>query len=465
MLNLIALALLATQAEPEEVRHTVRRGALTPVHTLPALLQPAREVELKLRPDHFQGELRLAAVAAHGREVKAGDVLLAVDPKPLQKQIAAAEHETRLSKAQLAKAEADAPLGAQADALERAQAERAVADAETELKTFDEVTGKHLIQQAELSVKMSEDSLQDQTEELDQLLKMYKSEDLTNATAEIVVRRARRTVERIKVHLQMAQEELRVTKDVRHPQERVKRVHDLEGDRQRLASLKVAQALSAVQREVELAKARAALAEDEETLARLKADLEAMTLRAPFDGRVFHGQLEQGQWTSPRVSPQLVVGEKLQPGQVYLTLCAKEVVARADVPEPDYFAVDAGMTAVVRPAAAPGKTSPGRIVSKSIVSVAESGPPAFHARVELDAPRNDLFPGMKAKVVIRGRERRDVLLVPSEAVQVTGDTAVVQLVSKDGKAAPKEVVLGGSDGRLTEVCEGLSEGDAVVMPK
>lgn len=459
------LALLAVQADAEEARHTVRRGAITPLYTLDALLQPARELKLRLRLDRYQGDLRLEAAAAHGREVKAGDVLLAIDPAPLRKQIASAEHDVRLSKAQLAKAEADAELGAKADALDRARAERAVADAETELKSFDEVTGKHMLQQVELSVRMNEDMLQDQTEELDQLLKMYKSEDLTSATAEIVVRRARRTVERVKVHLEMAREEARVTKDIRHPQERRKRVDDLESDRQRLASLKAAQALSAVQREVEPAKARAALAEHEETLAQLKSDLEALTVRAPFEGRVFHGELEQGHWTSPRVTPQLVPGEKLQPGQVYLTLCGPGVVVRADVPEADYFDIDAGMSAAVRPVAAPAKTSTGRVASKSILAVAESGPPAFHARIELDPPRTDLFPGMKAKVVIRGRERRDVLLLPSEAVQFAGDKATVQLVAKDGKVAPREVVVGESDGALLEVREGLSEGDAVVLPK
>ena len=465
MMLLLPLLLLPLQADAEDARHVVRRGALTPVYTLDALFEPARRAELRIQPDRYQGDLRIEAVAAHGQEVRQGDVLLAVDRAPLARQVAAAEHDLRLAKAQLAKAEADAALGAKADAFERKRAEQGLADAETALKTFDEVTGKHLLQHAEMSVRMNEDMLQDQTEELDQLLKMYKSEELTNATSEIVVRRARRTVERLKLHLQMAREEARVTKEVRHPQERRKRVEEVEADRQRLAALATAQAFAAVQREVELAKAKASVQEHDETLARLKADLEALVVKAPFDGRVFHGELEQGRWTTDRVSPRLAPGEKIQAGQVYLTLCGPAVVARADVPEEDYFDVEAGMKAVVRPVAAPTKTSDGRVASTSIVAVSESGPPAFHARIALDAPRPDLHPGMRAKVVLRGPERRDVLLVPSEAVQHAADKATVQLVSKDGKPAPREVVVGASDGRLTEVREGLSEGDAVVLPK
>jgi multidrug resistance efflux pump len=451
------------QAGPET--RPARRGFLTPAFELDAVLESAERFEAKLQFESYAGELVVRAAAAHGAAAKKDDVLLALETGPLERQLAAAENELRLARAQLEKAQADRDLGSRADALSLAQAERALADAKAEVKVFEEVEGARLLATADLSVKQSEDAVSDQTEELGQLEKMYKADDLSGATAEIVVRRARRSLERGRVYLQLARADADVVRTVRHPQQRRRVVDAAESAAHALESVKAAQALSRIQREVELARAQAAAGNAEDLVARLRRDLARLTVRAPFDGRVFHGQFQQGAWgTVDQVSPSLHAGERPAAGQVLLTLCGPVAAAAADVREADFFEILPGAAVEVAPEAAPHRKSAGKVHSLSAHAAARASGPAFAARVVLDAPRAELLQGMKAKVSLKGAELKDVVLVPSGAVSRAEGKTTVQVV-KGGQTTTRTVLVGASDGDSTHVRSGLEAGEQVVVPK
>jgi len=81
-------------------------------------------------------------------------------------------------------------------------------------------------------------------------------------------------------------------------------------------------------------------------------------------------------------------------------------------------------------------------------------------------PMQMLKPDMTASVTIQTGVRKDVLLVPSEAVKVgKRGTTVTLLTKQDGKdvPTPTKVKTGGSDGTFTEIREGVKEGDKVVL--
>lgn len=469
MLHLAALALIlfaAPQDKPkpvDEAEETVaaRKGNLTPLFELEAFYEPLESAELKLKLEAYQGELTVLKAVAAGEPVKKGDVVLSLDKAGIEKQIASLENDLRVSRAAHDKAQADLVIGAKGDALALLQAQTAVRDAEAALKSFEEVDGKHMVQQVELNVKFMEDALHDQTEELAQLEKMYKSEELTNATSEIVVRRARRNLDRIRTALEMGRAEAANVKAVRFPQQRHTFAHAIEVARNSLEGLKALQTLSKVQREVEAAKSKISLAQLEEQEAKLKRDLAQFTWHAPIDGRVFYGQFQHGAWTTAeQVAPMLAAGEKVQAGQVLITLCGARIRARADLAETDYFDVGPGLEATVAPAAAPDAKAEGTIRAKSTVA-AQKG---FEVRIEFKEPPHDLLPGMKGKATVRGKELTDVVLVPSSAVAAQAGKATLT-VSKDGKSAPREVTVGKSDGKMTQIKTGLEPGEKVSIPK
>jgi len=77
-----------------------------------------------------------------------------------------------------------------------------------------------------------------------------------------------------------------------------------------------------------------------------------------------------------------------------------------------------------------------------------------------------LKPDMTASVTIQTGVRKDVLLVPSEAVKVGKRGTTVTILTKvEGKDTPTPVKVrtGGSDGTFTEIRDGVKEGDKVVL--
>ncbi len=453
-------------AEEAEESVASLKGNLTPVFELEATYEAVESAEFKVRPEAYQGELTVVKIVPAGELVKKGDLLLGFDRAPIDKQLAALENDLRVARAAHEKQQADLALGAKGDALALKQAETAVKDAEGALRSFEEVDGKHLVQQVELNVKFIEDALHDQMDEIAQLEKMYKSEELTNATSEIVVKRAKRNLERTRTALEMGRAEANNVKTYRYPQQQQVLSHAIEVARNSLDSLKVAQALGKVQREAEAVKAKAALAQLEEQHGKLKKDLELFAWHAPIDGRLFYGQFQHGTWTTcEQVTPMLQPGEKVQPGQILLTVCGTRTRARADLSEADYFDVVTGLDATVSPAAAPDAKAEGTIKAKSPVATAKGQAGAFELRIDLKEPPADLLPGMKGKATIKGRELKDVVLVPSGALAAQGGKCTVTVCARDGKNASREVTVGKSDGKMTQIKSGLEAGEKVIVPK
>jgi biotin carboxyl carrier protein len=322
-----------------------------------------------------------------------------------------------------------------------------------------------MVAQVELNVKFMEDALHDQVEELAQLEKMYKSEELTNATSEIVVRRARRNIERTKLTLDIGRAEAGNVKNVKYPQQRQMLAHSVETTRNALDSLRTAQALSRVQRDVEAQKAKTALAQLEEQSAKLKRDLENFSVRATMDGRVYYGQFLHGAWTGEQIAPFLAAGEKLQAGQVLLSVCGPALRARADLAEADYFEVTPGLEASVVPAAAPDAKSVGIVRAKALTSAVKTAGPSFELRIDFQQSPANLLPGMKGKATIHGAELKDVVLLPVHAVAAQGGKCTLSVCAKDGKMTPREVTVGKSDGKLIQIKAGLEAGEKVAGGK
>jgi hypothetical protein len=218
----------APAAPPEEELVAAQKGNLVPTLELETTFESLESLEYKPRMETWQGEMTIHMVAPPGAAVRKGDVVFALDPSPIHKAIAAGEIDLRVARAALEKAEADMRLGEKGDPLALLQAETALKDAEAILRSYDQVEGKTLLEIARLSVVYGEDGIKDQQEELAQLEKMYKTESLTNDTAEIVVRRTRRSLERAKVQLEMTKGEYDSVRTVKHPQQRQAHVFSIE---------------------------------------------------------------------------------------------------------------------------------------------------------------------------------------------------------------------------------------------
>jgi Cu(I)/Ag(I) efflux system membrane fusion protein len=133
----------------------------------------------------------------------------------------------------------------------------------------------------------------------------------------------------------------------------------------------------------------------------------------------------------------------------------------ADVPERFAAQMRPGNPVEARVAALPGTVFKGKI--SAILPEVNPATRTIKARVELANPGGQLVPGMFATVNFAPAARRDVLLVPTEAVIQTGKRSVVLVAQDEGRFAPVEVEVGLDSNGRTEIRNGLQAGQKVVV--
>jgi len=83
-------------------------------------------------------------------------------------------------------------------------------------------------------------------------------------------------------------------------------------------------------------------------------------------------------------------------------------------------------------------------------------------RLEFDNRKGMLKPDMFANVMLKSRRAKKSVVVPTEAVILTGKRNIVLVTRGAGKFIPKEVNLGIEAGGYYEIKDGLGEGEEVV---
>jgi len=83
-------------------------------------------------------------------------------------------------------------------------------------------------------------------------------------------------------------------------------------------------------------------------------------------------------------------------------------------------------------------------------------------RLRFDNPNEKLKPNMFADVTIYGGAKREVNIIPREALIRTGNEERVILSVGDGRFQPRKVTAGIESGEYIEIIRGISEGDTVV---
>jgi Cu(I)/Ag(I) efflux system membrane fusion protein len=137
------------------------------------------------------------------------------------------------------------------------------------------------------------------------------------------------------------------------------------------------------------------------------------------------------------------------------------VWVNAQVPEARISMIPPGARATARATAWPGESFAGRVIA--LLPEVDPQTRTLTARVSLDNPRGQLAPGMYVALELAGAVNESQLLVPSEAVIMTGERSAVIVARKDGGFDVANVTIGAeADGR-TAILSGLTEGQSVVV--
>jgi HlyD family secretion protein len=256
-------------------------------------------------------------------------------------------------------------------------------------------------------------------------------------------------------------------------------------DAQRMLSLRGQELVT----ERELDEAQALLRQAEAGLLGLQAEvenarvqLERCTITSPIDGVVIFRQVEVGKTVVSSLSaPTLFT--------VARDLARMRIVA--PVSEVDVGSVAAGQVVTFTVDALPARRFEGRIAQvrnpytptdRPQAITQQLAPVTFEAVIEVDNPDLVLRPGLTANVSIVVARRSGVLRLPNAATRVrmragqaprstaaheprTHAAVVYRLSGSGAKRFPEavEVRLGITDGIVSEVSEGLAEGDEIVI--
>ena len=420
-------------------------------------------------PQGGGGPLIVRKVVEHGAAVRKGDPLVWLDTEKIEEAVRDLETQQRLSALAIELAEKELPVLERSVPAELAAAERAKKIADEDLEKFLKEDRDFTRMASEFSLKSARTYLEYEQEELKQLEKMYKADELTEETEEIILKRQRFYVDMAAFYLRMAERDHRDTLAIELP----RRDQALHENATRLAIL-LAKARSTLpleldQKRLNLEKLKHERQKSGERLAKLKRDLEAMTVKAPADGVVYYGRWSRGRWAgAEQVAEKLRPGGQLQPDEVILTVVTPEgLVVRAEVEEKNLHHLRPGMEAKVVPTGRPDLSLPAKVESVSAVPVA---PGKFLARVTVEAPEGGppLVPGMACSVKVAPYLKEEALTLPAASVfadELDEEKHYVFVPGADGKPVKRAVRVGKKTEQKVEILEGLKEGDEVLKER
>ena len=194
----------------------------------------------------------------------------------------------------------------------------------------------------------------------------------------------------------------------------------------------------------------AARARGPEELARWEELFKATPLIAPMDGVVIARLVEPGQTVTAQ-DAVLILSDRL--------------IIKAQVDETDMARIRVGQAARVTLDAYPQRVIPGRVDRIRYEAKTVNNVTIYEVEILPEAAPEFMRSGMTANVVFSVETRKNVLLLPFEAVHPADGRADVWIPGgEDGKPPlTREVRTGLTDGKRIEIVSGLNEGDSVLV--
>ncbi len=410
---LVTCSLLAPACETAAPRSSSSTSAhATPMKSTPpggidapAIFAPHGAAELSIWTEAWRGELVLVDVVPHGTQVKQGDTIARVDTRAIDEEIHDAELEA--SSAAIRQRGIVERNKIEDDAARSAR-ERAQAESDRAARALEGWKNRELDfarRSDEISREYGKNGIDDQVDELDQLEKMYKADELVDATEEIVLKRSRRQLALSRTNHTLQNEQIQYRVDYDRARDTQLREEAAKLARESLARLIATQEIERVARDDAQTRSQDALVRQQEKLERLRRDRELLTLRAPRGGVLLHGAVrdyhpgraqktfERGQSLTPRTAVFLVA----DPAPASVTL---------DIAESTLAAAGSGAQVKVRRVGGPGESTGELSVSPYPSAASTAADDGMHeASVKLSQPVAGALYGMRARVELAGKSK------------------------------------------------------------
>jgi multidrug efflux pump subunit AcrA (membrane-fusion protein) len=451
---------------PAPPSHTVKKESFKIQVDLDGVFETPGMTELVLRPKEWPA-LNVLEAVEHGTAVKKGDVLVKLDMEKIDRAIDDLRAELELGKIGLEQAQEQFSLLEKTAPLDMEAGERAQRIAEEDQKYYLE-TGRPLaLKSQEMQMLFMHESLEYEKQELEQLEKMYKADDLTEETEKIVLKRQRNAVAHAEWSVRAAEIQNEKFLKVELPRQDQQFAENLRRRTLQWSKDRVELPRNFNKAKLELERAKIQNARSEERLAKMIADREAMLVKAPADGIVYYGRCQRGRFNeTPAIAEMLRQGGVIQPNQVFMTLVPSGTLfVRASLGEDQLYKLAKGNTGTVSPTGYPDLKWDADVEEIGLVPAM---PGVFDLRLSVspDKPAKQIQPGMSCKIKLAPYAKSDAITVPPKTVFSEPDDEnekFVYLLDKNNKSEKHPVKIGKQNDKQIEIRKGLSEGDKILL--
>ncbi len=379
----------------------IAKPATPPSTERPGVFAPAAPAAVSLWFEAYAGETLVLEAMPQGSEVKEGDVLARLETKSIDEQVHQAEleaassavrHQGVVEKNRIDEDAAAAALEQAKAALDRAK------------KTLDGWTQKELAfnrRGDEISKKNEDAGIDDQKDELAQLEKMYKADELVDATEEIVLKRSRR-------RLAISEDARTLSVDrrgykIEYDEAMQTEVKKEAAKMQELAldRLVRSQTLEKRAREDALLRSKDALDQQSQRLEKLRRDREKFVVKAPRGGILLHGK--EKDYRPGRTPARYERGSQLPARtDVFLVADPAAVAVAFDVPESMLGDAREGAAVEVKAIAPAGASGIGTVHLEAYPGTKVGEENGWEATAKLPSAIPGVLFGTRAKVVLAG---------------------------------------------------------------
>jgi HlyD family secretion protein len=152
-------------------------------------------------------------------------------------------------------------------------------------------------------------------------------------------------------------------------------------------------------------------------------------------------------------------------GTAILTMAdLSRIFVLASVDESDIGQIQEGQPVTITADAYPGQNFQGKVIRIAPKGVEEANVVTFEVKIEVEGKNKQLLkPEMTTNVEVLVAAKNHVLAVPNDAITTEDGKSLIKVSNAEGHLSTRTVQTGLSDGTRTEILQGLSEGEKVVM--
>lgn len=261
--------------------------------TLTGVFEALQSSELTVGTEELTA-FKIRKIVPHGTRVRKGQTLVWLETEDIDEKIKASEVSLQLAKIDLQDAEFNWEQFRKTQDLDKARTERTRHAAKQAHDNYIQVDRERSFATAEYTLKSYQAAFDNAAEELKQLEQMYKEDDLTEESEEIVLKRTKQAVDSAQHRLDGAKLQAQRTVKQSIPRQQAQAEDTFK--RAEMAYQKSIRAFNVARQklDIEMKQKRETFRKQEKKLKAMQAERAKLIVSAPHAGIAYHGTLTRG---------------------------------------------------------------------------------------------------------------------------------------------------------------------------